>query len=139
MSAALKQVCDDSMVFTTEMKQPTKVASEDNETIYTLEMKLTRGDFGQREIKKSELRGGSREKSDCWSPQYIWAWPHPVGVVKISKFCQNCRKKQMNYKELFIHIFVNEQYIYRVSKIWFTATCKHKYLWQYRACALVSG
>ena len=37
VSAALKQVCDDSMVFTTEMKQPTKVASEDNETIYTLD------------------------------------------------------------------------------------------------------
>ena len=37
LSAALKQVCNDSMVFTTEMKQPTKVASEDNETIYTLD------------------------------------------------------------------------------------------------------
>ena len=85
------------------------------------------------------LRGGYRKKSDCCSPQYKWAWPLPVGVVKISKFCQTCRKKQMNYKELFIHMYVNKQYIYRVSKMWFTATCKHKYLWQYRVCTLVSG
>ena len=50
------------------------------------------------------------------------------GCGKIAKFCQNCRKKQMNYKELFIPIYVNEQYIYRVSKIWFTATCKQIFM-----------
>ena len=37
VSAALKQVCDDSLVFTTEMKQPTEVSMEDSEKFCTLD------------------------------------------------------------------------------------------------------
>ena len=41
---------------------------------------------------------GSRKKSDVCSPQYKWAWPLPVGVVKIAKLCQNCRKNRGTIK-----------------------------------------
>ena len=37
VSAALKQVCDDSLIFTTEMKQPTEVSMEDSEKLCTLD------------------------------------------------------------------------------------------------------
>ena len=37
VSAALKQVCDESLVFTTEMKQPTEVSMEDSEKLCTLD------------------------------------------------------------------------------------------------------
>ena len=46
----------------------------------------------------TRFRGGSRKKSDCCAPQYKWAWSLPVGVVKIAKFCQTCRKNRGTIK-----------------------------------------